>query len=189
LADPLSLRRASRPTSLPLADQSACAVRSSSGSFGSQASGLRQALVPSEPSGLLASPTRVGCLGSRLPAAGLPDSHRAHPSAGSVPSTDFRPQSSVRPLNLLPANLRLAPVVVFVSPFSDSLPTYCSFISWTDITDRAPVHASVNQAICVNNAALNPDMPNIREFAKPRSQGRSWNAQSNRKKVTNNSSI
>lgn len=182
-ADPLGLRRASRPPSLPLAELPACAFCpssslplaelpacafcsssglplaeppacagcSSSGSSGGQASGFRLSLVPSGPSGHPGSPDS-----RRLP--WFPASRGWHsrlssgaPSSGLVPSTDFRPQSSTHPLILLPVSFRLSPSSGFVGSFSDSFPTYCSFISWTDIMDRSPVHASANQVFCVDS--------------------------------------
>ena len=182
MADFHGLRRASRPTSLPLAELPACAFCpssslpsaelpacafcsssgllsaelpacagcSSSGSSEGQASGLRLSLVPSGPSGLPASsdsrrlpwfPASCGWL-SRLSSGA--------PSSGLVPSTDFRPQSAINPLILLTVSVQLAPSPGFVCSFSDSFPTYCSFISWTDSTDWSPVEASANHVSCVD---------------------------------------
>jgi hypothetical protein len=132
----------------------ACAFRSSSGSSGGQASGLRLPLVPSGPSGLFRlSRLASGTLNPRLPVAGSPDSHRAlRPQALCLRPTSNSP--SINPLTLLTVSVRLAPSSGFVCSLSDSFPTYCSFISWTDITDRSPVHASSNNVFCVDNLPL-----------------------------------
>ena len=135
---------------LPLAEPPTCAGCSSSGSSEGQASGLRLPLVPSGPSGLPASSDSRRMPWLRLPVAGSPDSHRALRPQALCLSTDFRPQSSINPLILLSVSFRLSPSSGFVSSFSDSLPTYCSLISWTDITDHLPVHASANHVSCVD---------------------------------------
>ena len=91
-----------------------------SGSSEGQASGLRLPLVPSGPSGLPALPTRVGCLGFRLPVVWPPDSHRALGSPGITPLTDFRAHRITFLLTLRPVSFRLAPSTGFGCSFSDS---------------------------------------------------------------------
>ena len=94
-------------------------------------------------------PTRVGCL-APASCGWLSRLSSGAPSSGVVPFDRLPAQSFTNPLILLPVSFQLAPSSGFVCYFSDSFPTYCSFISWTDSTDQQPVHASANHVICVD---------------------------------------
>jgi len=107
MADPVSgfpsvsssgLRRLLSPPSLPLAERTARAVLRSSGSSGVQGIWLAPALACSEPSGLPASPDSRRAPWFPASCGWLSRLSSNAPSSGLVPSTDFRPQSSVHPL-------------------------------------------------------------------------------------------
>ena len=113
---------------------------------------LRQAPLTSGPSGPRLSQLALGTLAPGFLWLALPTligiSVPRHCAFDRLPASIFH-QSSELASGQLPA----CAFFWVVRYFSDSFPTYCSFISWTDITDQLPVHASANHVVCVDRTS------------------------------------